>query len=86
MRLVAMSPRPPLAVALVAACLLAPDAASATTAAEAIAHLNAQRAANGLPADVTENPEWSEGCRLHNVYSDANGWGANPHDEDPRLP
>jgi hypothetical protein len=86
MGLVAMSPHPPLVVALVAACLLAPDAASGTTPADAIAHLNAQRAANGLPADVTENPEWSEGCRLHNVYRDANGWGANPHDEDPSLP
>ena len=86
MRLVAMSPRPPLAIAMVAACLLAPDAAAATTAAEAIAHLNAQRAANGLPAGVTENLAWSEGCRLHNAYRAANGWGANPHDEDPRLP
>ena len=82
-----MSPRPPLlAAASVAACLLTPASASATTAADAIAHLNAQRAAHGLPADVVENPRWSEGCRLHNVYRAANGTGADPHDEDPGLP
>jgi hypothetical protein len=81
-----MSPRPPLVAGLVAACLASPATASATTPAQAIANLNAQRAANGLPADVVENPEWSEGCRLHNIYRAANGWGANPHDEDPALP
>jgi hypothetical protein len=81
-----MSPRPPLVAGLVAACLVSPATASATTPAQAIANLNAQRAANGLPADVVENPEWSEGCRLHNVYRAANGRGAHPHDEDPALP
>lgn len=38
------------------------------TPAEAIAHLNAQRAASGIPVGIVENPEWSEGCRLHNNY------------------
>jgi hypothetical protein len=86
MDVLSMPPRPPLVAGLVVACLASPATAGATTPTEAIANLNAQRAANGLPADVVENPEWSEGCRLHNLYRDANGWGADPHDEDPALP
>ncbi len=35
--------------------------------------LNAQRAANGLPADIIENPAWSDGCAKHMAYLQANG-------------
>lgn len=30
--------------------------------------LNAERAANGIPAGVTENPVWNVACQLHNAY------------------
>lgn len=56
------------------------------TAAQAVAFLNAQRAANGLPAGIIENPGWSDGCAKHAKYFKLNGWGSNPHDEDPSKP
>ncbi len=56
------------------------------TSAEAIAFLNTQRAANGLPADIVENPAWSDACAKHARYFELNGWGSNPHDEDPTKP
>jgi hypothetical protein len=50
-----------LALALVAS---APTLAQApgTSAQEAIAALNAQRAAHGIPADLVENPDYSWAC------------------------
>jgi hypothetical protein len=59
-------------------------AAGAATPSQAIAALNAQRAANGIPAGVVENPAWSDGCRLHNDYLRFND--LFEHDEDPTLP
>ncbi len=56
------------------------------TAAEAIAFLNAQRAANGLPADIVENPAWSDACVKHGRYLNLNRGVSNPHDEDPSKP
>jgi len=73
-----------LAAALVACA--SPVGASAATAQEAIAALNAQRAAHGLPGGIVEMPSWSEGCVLHNAYAKRNGLGPNPHDEVPGLP
>lgn len=67
--------------ALPAAAIAAPPSA---TPAQAIAHLNAQRAANGIPAGIVENPAWSEGCRLHNNYMRFND--VFEHDEDPAKP
>jgi hypothetical protein len=70
-----------------AACLLAaPSHAHAAGAAEGIARLNALRAANGIPAGITENATWSHGCRLHMRYRARNGDGSNPHDEEPGKP
>jgi hypothetical protein len=66
--------------AAAAVVLAAPSAASALTGPEEIARLNAQRAAAGLPADVSEVPAWSEGCRLHMDYVRRNGGGLT-HDE-----
>ncbi len=34
--------------------------------------LNSQRAANGIPAGIRENPVWSEACQLHNAYEKRN--------------
>lgn len=56
--------------------------------ADAIAALNAQRAANGLPAGITENAAWSDGCAKHGHYLELNNGidFSNPHDEDPSRP
>jgi hypothetical protein len=62
-------------------------AASAVTAPEAISLLNQQRVANGLPGDITENPDWSRGCAQHVQYVNLNRQdNNNPHDEDPSRP
>lgn len=74
---------PPLSLCAVVAALAAP--ASAATAQEAIGFLNAQRTANGIPGGIAENPQWSEGCRLHMAYLRRNGLPLG-HDEDPSLP
>jgi hypothetical protein len=75
------------AAALVAAVLLAPPAAAvAASPAQVLRALNAERAANGIPAGVREAPGWSVGCALHNAYRVANGGAAVGHDEDPRRP
>jgi hypothetical protein len=42
--------------------------AMAATAQVAVADLNAQRTANGLPAGITENPTWSSWCAAHDLY------------------
>jgi hypothetical protein len=67
-----------------AALLLASSSAGASTARRAIAVLNAQRAANGLPAGITENPTWSRGCAMHDRYMARNNL-LTPT-EDPTKP
>lgn len=59
--------------------------AAAETAAQAIAQLNVQRAANGIPAGITERTDWSSACAQHNNYQQLNGGGLT-HDENPALP
>jgi hypothetical protein len=73
--------------ALASALTLAADAQGVTSA-QAIADLNAQRVANGLPGGIVEDPEWSEGCRLHVHYIELNGGidFADPHDEEAGKP
>jgi hypothetical protein len=69
---------------LIALLVLAPaGAAQAATAQEAIAQLNAQREANGIPGGITENADWSQGCVNHLEYLRRNPgeWNSNPHDE-----
>ena len=79
---------PEIVGALILACLmllaLVPGAHAALSAAESIAMLNAQRAANGIPAEIRENPDWSRKCALHNAYQRENG--VLEHEEDPRRP
>ncbi len=75
------------AAALGAAVVLAlPAAASAATPAHVLQAINAERAANGIPASVQEAPELSVGCALHNAYRAANGGAVVGHDEDPGRP
>jgi hypothetical protein len=79
-----------IALAVLAALACAAPA-SATTAPVVVSLLNQQRAAHGFPADIVENPSWTEGCRLHmdylvgNRFTDVPG-GLSPHDENPALP
>ena len=75
-----------IALACAIAALLAPAAAArAATGEEAVARLNAQRAAHGIPAGIAHNPEWSRWCALHNEYQRRNG-GELTHYEDPAKP
>ena len=67
-----------------AALAAVPSPASAATATQAISELNAQRAANGLPAGITENPTWSNDCALHDRYMAENGGLSTS--EDPNNP
>jgi hypothetical protein len=49
-----------------------------------VAALNAERAANGIPADVRENAEWSASCADHVAYMTAAR--RLTHAEDPASP
>jgi hypothetical protein len=72
------------AVVGVALGVLAP-AAGATTAAQAIAYLNTQRAANGIPAGLVEDSARSGGCLAHeSAYTPTAS--QSPHDEIPGQP
>jgi hypothetical protein len=66
-----------LTVAAWAACLWVgvsvPRDARALTGAGAVAALNAQRAANGIPGDLVERPAWTAACAAHNRYMERNG-------------
>ena len=79
-----------LAAALAAAAVagsgqaLAQAPATGETPQEAIAALNAQREANGIPADLIEDADYSLGCRMHLAYEALNGRSpTDPHSEDP---
>jgi hypothetical protein len=54
------------------------------SAAQVIAIINAQRAANGIPAPIAENPAWSSGCSLHLGYMERNN--VFTHGENPDNP
>lgn len=58
--------------------------AQALTPQQEIAFLNAQRAANGLPAGIVEVPEWSDGCAKHMAYLELNN--KFQHEESPSDP
>jgi hypothetical protein len=64
-----------LAAAVALSCLSSATAApaGAATAATTLATLNAQRAANGLPAGIVEDPALSSGCAAHDLYMSENG-------------
>lgn len=81
--------RRPLAVLAFASALTAVASPSALAQAptpslpgpQEIAFLNAQRAANGLPADVTEDPALTAGCAAHMNYIRLNDGGQLTHVE-----
>lgn len=56
----------------------------AMSSAEAVAKLNAARAANGIPGDLTVHAGMSDGCAKHLNYLMLNNLFT--HDEDPALP
>ena len=59
-------------------------AATAATARQTIAKLNAQRTANGIPAGLTEDPALSAACAKHDHYMALNN--VLTHVEDPNNP
>ena len=74
-------------IALLVACstVCPVGVASAATGADAVARLNEQRAAHGIPTGIVHNAEWSRWCALHNEYQRLNG-GRLTHSEDPDKP
>ena len=54
------------------AALAAPAGAQALTGAAAVADLNAQRAANGIPGDLVERTDWTAACKAHDRYMELN--------------
>src|ERR1700710_1599501 len=74
-----------LAVALLLLGALAPARAGADVGGpDIVAFVNAQRAAQGIPAGIVEDPALSAACAAHNAYGALNG--APTHGEDPSLP
>jgi hypothetical protein len=65
-----------LCAALLAALALwltsASGAPSAASPQQILALLNAQRASNGIPAGIVEDPAWTADCRRHNRYEQIN--------------
>ena len=58
--------------------------AAAVTSEQAVAFLNQQRAANGIPGDLVNRSDWADGCAKHNLYSQMTGdWG---HSENRPAP
>jgi hypothetical protein len=77
--------RPAFTIACAAALVLAvTPAALAARPQGALAALGAQRAANGLPAAITENATWSKDCAAHDHYMALNH--LLTHTEDPTKP
>jgi hypothetical protein len=60
----------------------------AITSADAVARVNAYRAANGIPGDLVEDPALTEGCRQFVHYAALNGGfdKGRPHGETPGNP
>jgi len=78
-------------VPLIAVVCLVPSGSAgayAKNAAEAIEGLNRQREASGIPAGITDRPEWNEACAAHLNWMALNlpASNSNPHDEIPGTP
>ena len=72
-----------LRISVLAACVLPGSAMGASlSGAPAVAALNAQRAANGIPGDVVARNDWSAACAAHARYLERTGGLATS--EDPR--
>ncbi len=59
-------------LSLAALCALPAAAVRAASTAHIIALLNRERAANGIPAGITETPAWTAACKAHDAYEHAN--------------
>ncbi|MBA2347843.1 MAG: hypothetical protein H0V81_06050 [Solirubrobacterales bacterium] len=80
-----LRPLPLLLAVLAATPLVLPSAAVADVSGpEIVGFLNAQRAAQGLPAGIAEDPGLSDGCARHNGYGAANN--VLEHDETKGRP
>jgi hypothetical protein len=73
-----------LSLLVVAAYAALPAAAHGATAQQAIAALNKQRTAHGIPAGILENREWSRRCGLHVDWMIRNN--TLSHEEAPGSP
>lgn len=73
-----------LALLLCAGALARAGSARAAGTPQIIKLLNAERAANGIPAGLVENPVWSVACRLHNSYEAR--YGVLSHEETEGKP
>jgi hypothetical protein len=74
-------------LSLVVVALAAAGAAAAGSGAASgtiLAALNSQRAANGIPGRIKENPSWSQKCARHIAYMGSTGTVG--HSEDPASP
>ncbi|MDQ8045011.1 MAG: hypothetical protein AAGC46_03720 [Solirubrobacteraceae bacterium] len=76
-----------LAVTSAAAAVVAAPAAARDqlSGPQEIAFLNAQRASNGIPGDLVENPAMTDACAKHMNYIAVNGGGLT-HSEDSAKP
>jgi hypothetical protein len=75
------------ACAVIALASLGGVAASATadvSGPDIVGFINAQRAAQGIPAGIVEDPALSDGCAKHNAYGAMNQ--VLTHTEDPAAP
>jgi hypothetical protein len=71
-------------VATLAALAAAPPGLAAVSSEQAVAFLNQQRAANGIPGDLVNRPDWAAGCAKHNFYMRSTGYFG--HSEDTESP
>src|SRR5258705_86554 len=69
---------------VVLAGLVVAAPAGAVTTPRIVELLNAQRASNGIPGDITEVPDWSSACAKHNLYMTQTGQFG--HTEDQASP
>jgi hypothetical protein len=78
----------PLVVLLAVASLIvcAPASANLTTPAQAVAWLNAQREANGIPGGITDDPEWNVACEHHVTWLKDNTSRASAEEQHQEVP
>lgn len=69
---------------LALACLVMAAPAGAVSTRQIISRINAERTANGIPGGVSENPTWTQDCRLHIQYMIDNHYFG--HVESPGRP
>jgi hypothetical protein len=71
-------------VVVLTGLVVAAPAGAIVPASRIVELLNAQRAANGIPGDITEVSDWSSACAKHNLYMTKTGQFG--HTEDQASP